>query len=73
MIPNGIDPTVFDRAEPVDRRTIGVPKQAHLALFVGRLDEQKGLPILLEAAVKVAAARPDWHLVIVGDGPARPV
>ena len=37
----------------VPRAEIGVPDDAHLALCVGRLDPQKGLPDLLEAAERV--------------------
>jgi glycosyltransferase involved in cell wall biosynthesis len=71
VIPNGIELSPFDRAEPLPREAIGVPEWAHMALFIGRLAEQKGLPILLDAAGRVAAARPEWHLVLVGDGPDR--
>jgi len=71
VIPNGIDPAPFDAAAPVPRAAIGVPDAAHLALCVGRLDVQKGLPDLLEAAEGVILQRPDWHLVLAGDGPSR--
>jgi len=71
VIPNGVDPAPFDRAEAVDRRSIGVPAGAVLTLSVGRLDPQKGLDVLLEAASTVALARPDWHLALAGDGPDR--
>jgi glycosyltransferase involved in cell wall biosynthesis len=71
VIPNGIDPAPYDLAEPVGRTTIGVPDDAHLALCVGRLDPQKGLPDLLDAAERVIARRPDWHLALAGDGPER--
>lgn len=71
VIPNGIDPAPIDAAAPVPRAAIGVPEDAHLALFVGRLDPQKGLPDLLEAAESVIARRPGWHLAIAGDGPER--
>ena len=71
VIPNGVDPARFDQARPADRGSIGVPADAFLTLYVGRLDPQKGLGILLEAASKVAGARHDWHLALVGDGPER--
>ena len=71
VIPNGIDVERIDRAAPVPREAIGVPEEAHLALFVGRLDAQKGVATLLEAAGRVAGARPDWHLALAGDGPER--
>ena len=50
VIPNGIDPGPFERAPRLSRVEIGVPEDAHLALYVGRLDVQKGLPDLLDAA-----------------------
>ncbi len=56
IIPNGIDPQPFDIAEPVPRVSIGVPDDAHLAVWVGRLDAQKGLPELLSAAERVTTS-----------------
>ncbi len=69
VIPNGIDPTPFDRAARLPREAIGVPDHAYLALCVGRIDLQKGLPDLLDAAERVIAHRSDWHLALAGDGP----
>ena len=40
-------------------------------LFVGRLDERKGFPIAIGAFERLAADRPDVHLIVVGDGPQR--
>ncbi len=71
VIPNGVDPAPFDAAVPADRAALGVPAGATLALYVGRLDPQKGVPFLLDAAGRVAAADPAWHLAIAGDGPER--
>lgn len=71
VIPNGIDPAPYDATSPVPRAAIGVPIDAHLALYVGRLDEQKGLPDLLSAAESLIARRPDWYLALAGDGPLR--
>ncbi|MEW4569692.1 glycosyltransferase [Tautonia sp. JC769] len=72
VIPNGIDPGPIDAAVAVDRSTLGVPPDALLALFAGRLDAQKDVPTLLDAADRVARRCPDWHLAIAGDGPDRP-
>ena len=71
VIPNGVDPARFDAATPVDRGSIGVPEDAVLALYVGRLDPQKGLNDLFRAAGHVARNCPAWHLVLAGDGPLR--
>jgi starch synthase (maltosyl-transferring) len=72
VIPNGVDPAPFDQVEPLPRSALGVPPGADLVLSIGRLDVQKGLADLLDAAEWVIARRPDWHLVLVGDGPERP-
>ena len=71
VIPNGVDISRFDRAIPVARTSISVPEDAVLALYVGRLDPQKGLTTLLDAAGTVARECPTWHLALVGDGPLR--
>lgn len=41
--------------------------------FVGRLDQVKGLPVLLDALAELARQRPRMHLDIAGDGPQRDV
>ena len=71
VIPNGIDPQPFDSVMAISRAEIGVPDQAHLAVFVGRLDPQKGLPDLLSAAERVTTERLNWHLALAGDGPSQ--
>jgi glycosyltransferase involved in cell wall biosynthesis len=71
VIPNGIDTAPFATASSLPRNALGVPDDAHLALCVGRLDRQKGLPDLLTAAECLIAKRPDWHLALAGDGPCR--
>ena len=44
---------------------------SHLLLAVGRLDQQKGFDRLLDAFAVVQQARPDWALVILGEGKER--
>jgi glycosyltransferase involved in cell wall biosynthesis len=72
VIPNGIDVGPIDAANRVDRASLDVPGSATLALYVGRLDAQKGLMTLLDAAERLVATVPDWHLLLVGEGPERP-
>lgn len=71
VIVNGVDVAVFDSASPYRREELALPANAHVALFIGRLDVQKGLPFLFDAAERMIAASPDWHLLLVGDGPER--
>ncbi len=71
IIPNGVDFDPIDAAAPADRASIGVPPSSTLAICVGRLTRQKGIDVLLNAAGRVAEARSDWRLLIVGDGPER--
>ena len=43
-----------------------------IILYVGRLDEIKGLKYLMNAFEEIANKHPDTHLVIVGDGDFQP-
>lgn len=69
VIPNGIDPDCFSPAVPA------APGIAHphrqTILFLGRLEERKGLGTLLEAYSLLRQVRADCQLVVVGDGPLR--
>jgi glycosyltransferase involved in cell wall biosynthesis len=69
VIPNGVDPRPFDEAKPADRAALGIPDNVPLALYVGRLELQKGLTFLLDAVARVDSL----HLCIAGDGPYRDV
>jgi glycosyltransferase involved in cell wall biosynthesis len=53
------------------RRRIGLPLGAFVVGSVARLSEQKAPLDLIAAFEPLAAAIPDAHLVIVGDGPLR--
>ncbi len=71
VIPNGVDAELFASAAPADLNQFDIPADAKTVLFVGRLDPQKGPFILLAAVEGVVRAHPEFHLLIVGDGPLR--
>lgn len=69
VIPNGIDPEQFpwvDREEA--REALGLPAEGSLLLFLGRVEEYKGVGRLVDALARF----PDLRLVIAGDGPYLP-
>jgi glycosyltransferase involved in cell wall biosynthesis len=73
LIPNGIDTRRFtpERNGADFRAAIGVPSNAPLVGFVGRLSPEKGPDRFLLAAERIRQSRPDAHFVMIGDGPLR--
>lgn len=72
VVPNGCDAAIFhphDRSAA--RAALGVPADARLVLYVGRLVPEKGLRELAEAMHALAASDARLHLALVGDGPMR--
>lgn len=69
LVRGGIDAGPLEAAMPSDRAAIGVPKDADLILWVGRMDPVKGLPRLLAAFRRLVPER-DAHLVLAG-GPVK--
>jgi glycosyltransferase involved in cell wall biosynthesis len=50
------------------RQAYDIPSTAFTVLFLGRIDEKKGIPFLLSAAESLLAEVPDLWLVLVGNG-----
>lgn len=73
VIPNGIDLQAIQRtlhANPSFCWTkFGLPEDARVILFVGRLHPQKGIEELVARSEELLTALPEHHLVIVGNGP----
>jgi len=68
-IPNGIDTDFFSpEATP-----IAEADEMHSILFVGRFDPRNGVKTMIHAFTRLRRERRDVRLVIVGDGPLRPV
>jgi len=69
VIGNAVDVERFQRApRGTLRRSLGVGDDAFLIGFVGRLETQKGLDILLEAFTRVRSEIPHARLIVVGAG-----
>ena len=70
VIPNGIDTGFFSPdAQPLEHLNGGKRN----VLFVGRFDPRNGLKEMLRAFILLRERRDDVRLVILGDGPLRPV
>ena len=72
VIPNGVDITRFAGAIPADLTALGIPRGSQVLLTIGRLDRQKGLSTLIEAASVLVPKFPQAHFLLVGEGPQRP-
>ncbi|MCJ7544810.1 MAG: glycosyltransferase [Phycisphaerae bacterium] len=78
VIPNGIDADAFAHDAEARRRLRqqwGLPQgdDQVLLAYVGRLDHEKGIDVLLSAVSHLAARGTPVDLVIAGDGPQRRV
>ena len=58
----GIDPRRYEKAVNTD---------GHQLLFVGRMAQVKGVPLLLNAVASLSKSHPKTHLTLIGDGPDR--
>jgi len=72
-VSNGIDLsrfTVGDASDDVYER-FSIPKDQPVISYIGRLDAEKHLPVLMRAFIRVKTVMPHVHMVIVGDGTER--
>ncbi len=69
LIPNGVDVRLYESiASGAAPSSASSPR---IVGTVGRLVNQKGVDVFIEAAVRVIAQAPDVRFLIVGDGPLR--
>jgi len=73
LVFNGVDTEMFrplgdgEDREAI-RKSLGLPRQGVVALFVGRFVEKKGIP----AMKRIVEMRPDWIWAFAGWGPLNP-
>jgi glycosyltransferase involved in cell wall biosynthesis len=63
---NGVDVERFHPGPGTLRERLGLPRNAHVVGFVGRLTRDKGVPELIEAFDTILSAMPNAHLLLVG-------
>lgn len=72
VIPNGVRPARFDRLRTLDHSAFRLryaQPDEEIVFNVGRLVYEKGSDLLIEAAARVVAQRPQTRFVIGGTGP----
>jgi starch synthase len=70
VIHNGIDPEIYrPQPSPETLTRFGIDSSRPFVLFNGRITRQKGLPLLLAAALKLD---PQYQLVLVASSPDTP-
>jgi glycosyltransferase involved in cell wall biosynthesis len=70
VVPNGIDLARFQNPAKVVRRAdLGLPTDVPLAIYTGRLGQEKNLDFLLRAFASVASKVQEAHLLLLGAGP----
>ncbi|MDP9173067.1 MAG: glycosyltransferase family 4 protein [Planctomycetota bacterium] len=73
LIPHGIDPNHFPRVEAqtrsAARRALGLLDGDLVALFIGRMDEVKNVPWMLDLAADSRSALPNLRILLAGEGP----
>ncbi len=72
VVPNAIDTAPFaNPSEPLTKADIGMPDDATVMVYLGRVGREKNIEMLTDAFADAAARCPDLHLLVLGDGPER--
>ena len=72
VIPTAIPEPPYVLARPeATRKEFGLPPDARLLLYVGRLAPEKNLDLLLRAFVQIASRSTDTYLILAGSGKSR--
>lgn len=72
MLPTAVNTGLFKPRDKLEARLmLGVPQDAMVICFVGRLAFVKGIPLMLEALKIITQKNPDARLLLVGDGEER--
>jgi glycosyltransferase involved in cell wall biosynthesis len=70
----GLDISLFFPGNKEEaRKSLGVPLDARILIWVGRMVPVKGLDVLVDACRRLFIRGPNFRLYLVGDGPLRKV
>ncbi|HEV7148597.1 MAG TPA: D-inositol-3-phosphate glycosyltransferase [Pedococcus sp.] len=74
VVPPGVDLSLFSPGDPrAARASVGLPLDARVLLFVGRIQPLKAPEVLIKAAAELLARHPDWRgqlVVAILGGPS---
>jgi glycosyltransferase involved in cell wall biosynthesis len=69
VVPSGVPLSVFGPGDRARARTaLGLPARLPILLYVGRLDREKSVELLLDAFSRVSEVLPDARFLLVGQG-----
>jgi glycosyltransferase involved in cell wall biosynthesis len=72
VVPTGVDTKKFAQGDGLSfRRSHGIPAEAVVAGYVGRLAPEKNLTFLAQAMRAYASSCPKGHFLVVGSGPSQ--
>ena len=73
VVGRGVDGGLFhpDRRSEALRRSWGLTPDTLAVVHLGRLAQEKNLPLVVSSFESIAKHRPDARLVLIGDGPMR--
>lgn len=73
IIYNSVDSHVIEGAGDYQelRNKMGINENVKVLSFIGRLDEEKGVDILIYALARLAAVRKDFQCLFIGEGKLR--
>lgn len=72
VVPNGFDLERLKNTAPVDlNKEFNIPEGSLIAGTVSRFVPQKNLSLFLELAAEMRKLQPNFHFILVGDGPER--
>lgn len=71
VVPTGLDFRPFVEAVEEERlrEELGIPQDARVVLFVGRVAKEKSIDVLIQAMPKLLECVPEAVLVVIGNGP----